>query len=845
MVSGDFSTRARWIWPKGSNPFTAHQWAWFRKDFDLQRPGPARIEIAADLRYHLWINGRLVGFGPPRYHASTPTVDVYEVEGFLRRGRNIMAVLVYSYGGAAPLLSSCMPVRGGLRVCLKSGKFVLVSDASWKAKIDPAYAASTLKRGDMQPPAECYDVRACLGRPWEADFRDRAWLRAAELSANPPGENWEVRDIPLFRTAFHRPDRIVASGLARFSGPPGPAHSLKGLPKMLRDARREPAPDGSAPGGPVPVPDGQALVLDARGSGSRIGRYATFDFGRIWTGYPVIEVQGTPGTIVDLSYAEHLVEGRLDPAKHLPYCDRIVLGRRPVRHRITWPKCLRYLQVDVRGGKAEILDLGLERSSYPVQRRGTFASSDPVLDQAWEISIHTVELCMEDSYLDTPWRERGAWIGDDLVKWQANWIVFGDTALMKRFLLHHARGQLPNGAMQGKYPGGKTSHISTWTLCYAASVADYVRTAVDRAMAAHLLPVLRANVAWLERFRTPDGIYGNLPVCVTAHTNVYNFIDWAPVLTNGCNAAWNAFAFRFLESCAEVAQSAGSMEEAAVWHKSAESLRDSCRRLFWNKALGVFGNTVVDGQLSRRWGCQENYLNILFGIATPAQRRRILARLRRENLSKIFIGNPEVCDIIIPECGPSPAVAIALSRYPWPDTEMVPLGTAWFAGFALEAMCEMGLVEEALDFIRLRWGEFSRQGGTTVWETWDARNGSLSHAWSSAPVVVFARHLLGVREVASGVEILPHFGSLRRVAGRVNTRQGVVQVEVTSGQQPSLIVCAPDGCPIVAGLPARNGRRILLNGRPTPLAGQTTRRGIRYDLVHCPSGKTSVLKHEP
>ncbi len=58
--------------------------------------------------------------------------------------------------------------------------------------------------------------------------------------------------------------------------------------------------------------------------------------------------------------------------------------------------------------------------------------------------------------MDTPWRECGSWLDDDLIKAQTAYAYFGDHNLARRFLIHHARGQRPDGMLHGKYPGNIT-----------------------------------------------------------------------------------------------------------------------------------------------------------------------------------------------------------------------------------------------------------------------------------------------------------------------------------------------------------------------------------------------------
>ena len=790
---------ARWIWTD-DDPAALHVWVYARRRFAVCDPAGAVLEITADLRYTLWVNGVPVGVGPPKSHWETPTVDRYAVDGHLRPGRNTIAVCVYSYGGDGRL-SSVMPRRGALRACLALADGPpLVTDRSWRVRRERGYAADTVRRGEHQPPAEVFDGRGALAEPWRPDFDDSDWQQATELPETVPPDQLELRDIPLFDTRVYAPDRCVATGVADFA-----RDDLAGLADAIAWAQRRPDNGGR-------VRAGDRIELDATGLPDREGCYALWDFGRIWAGYPVLTLRGTSGTVVDLSYAEHLRRGTVDPTKHgLHYWDRLILGDRPLAHRITWPKCFRYLQADVHGGRAVIDSVALERSTYPVQWRGSFHCSDPVLDQAWQISAHTVQLCMEDSYMDTPWRERGSWLGDDLPKFLANAYVFGDAALMRRFLRQHARGQLPSGAMQGTYPASKSSHISTWTLSYPVSVREYIRHSGDRALAAELWPTIERILGWLESYRLPQGVYGNLPLEVTAETNIYNFIDWAPVDTRGANAAWNAHAFNALEAAAYVAGLAGEPAAGDVCRSRAAALQERFRQIFWDEGRGVFVNGWYAGARLSRWGCHENCLAVLFGLASDPQRDAILRRLKTEDLYAFFVPDPNDYDPIIPGIDSNHTVAIALNRYRWPSDRMVPVGTPYFAGFALAALCRLGLVTEALEFIRRRWGEFSRQGGTTIWETWRQDTGSLSHGWGCAPVSVLGQHVLGVTPAADASAdyfVLPQRGDLDWVRGRVPTPKGLIEVAWQYDGQWALTVTLPEHCTAWVGLPVADGETL-------------------------------------
>ncbi len=827
----------QWIWC-GDAPEDRHAWAWARRRFDAPERAGATLEICADLRYLLWLNGKRVGFGPPKFHASTPTIDRYEITDFLREKDNILAAQVYSLGDYP--ISSVMPKRGGLWLRLSAGETRVVSDRSWKMRRDPGYLAETAARSSAQPPCEIYDARLGLGNPSEPDYDDEAWPAAREL---PDAAElcFEARDIPFMTAEARVPDRAIEWGSLRAEEPYGEI-AFGRLASAL--ARAELSPDRE---GRISLSKNE-IAFNASGLAAAEALYAVFDLGRVWTGYPTLRIEGSPGAIVDLLYSENLSAHRTLPDKnpHLPYLDRIYLGEGELVHRITWPKCARYIQLNVHGGVAKVKRLVFERSAYPAQWRGFFASDCPTLNQAWEISAHTVQLNMEDSYMDTPWRERGSWLGDDLIKCRAAYTAFGDYALARRFLLHISRGRRADGSLASKYPANITSHITTWTLCFPLSVFEYCRASGDWDFAAETLSVVEGVIRWLDSRLGKLGVYEAPPASVTATTGSYNFIDWAPVDMRGANAAWNAFAYESLRCATALASRVGADDFAEQTAAKASALQAAFRRVFWDERRGVFANGVVESGLLPRWGCHENILALVFGLADAGQRQAIQRRLDEENLDDVFIVDENDYDILIPEAGKIPTVALALSRYRWPEERMVPIGTPYFADYLLRALIESGRAGDAQRFIRKRWGEFSRQGATSVWEVWDMAQ-SLSHGWASAPVPLAARYFLGVHQAPFPEEhfrVLPVAGDLRTARGRVTTRFGVVQVEWTKFPDWILRLDLPAGVSFEAGLPEKPNRRLEANGKTNARLTTSRHCGATYQTVMLEGGR-HVLRHAP
>ena len=55
--------------------------------------------------------------------------------------------------------------------------------------------------------------------------------------------------------------------------------------------------------------------------------------------------------------------------------------------------------------------LGYRASGFNGEWAGAFVSSDAGLDQLWQESLNTLAICMRDTYMDCPERERGPYMG--------------------------------------------------------------------------------------------------------------------------------------------------------------------------------------------------------------------------------------------------------------------------------------------------------------------------------------------------------------------------------------------------------------------------------------------------
>jgi hypothetical protein len=547
-------------------------------------------------------------------------------------------------------------------------------------------------------------------------------------------------------------------------------------------------------------------------AGGGAGRYVVIDFGKEVNGYPVIDIEkAAGGETLDIGYAEVLQkpsgdvvspasgdEGLVNPDRcGVHYADRYICRPGKQRFRTFEKRAFRYLQMDIRD-QGEALRLGpvsLISSGYPVERRGSFSCSDPLLTRIWETSAETLRLTMEDAYIDCPWRERGQWWGDALIQARTNYYAFGDTALIRRGLRLIAQSQSADGLTRGVSPTDwPDAVLPTYTLLWVISLGEYFEYTGDRELVASLLPAVSGALSWFERFRGVHDLLRDVPGWL--------FVDWADVPTSGESTAVNALYHGALTTAAALERLAGSPAAGDAYSAKAETLRARMREFFWDDTSGSFRDAWSPADSGNGAGEHANCWSVVFGGCSRGETDRVAVAL--------FV-NGQV---------------------------RVRSATPYFSAFVLETMARGGMHEKALNEIRTRWGAMLAWGATTWWEYWEPR-GSLCHGWSTAPGSFLPAEILGVKPGAPGWEsivIEPHPAGLVWAKGEVPTPRGEIDVAWEAGDAFVLRLVVPAPCEVI--LPADRDEEVQVTGGDGSVARH------KMDLVPS-SGRRRIRIPEP
>ncbi|MDR2041957.1 MAG: beta galactosidase jelly roll domain-containing protein [Tannerella sp.] len=103
----------------------------FRKAFTLEAvPASFILNISADNRYRLFVNGQPVCWGPARGDLAHWYYETVDVASLLKAGENVLAVVVWNFGeytpGAQMTLMTGLIVQGNTE-----GEAVVNTDSSW------------------------------------------------------------------------------------------------------------------------------------------------------------------------------------------------------------------------------------------------------------------------------------------------------------------------------------------------------------------------------------------------------------------------------------------------------------------------------------------------------------------------------------------------------------------------------------------------------------------------------------------------------------------------------------------------------------------------------------------
>lgn len=738
--------------------------ALFLKTFELKAaPKQAEIDISADTRYKLYVNGHFAEVGPSRGDMQVWFYDQADIEPYLKTGENILAVQVLRYPaeywkGNYGMFRTEYPglyVRGRV-TDIEENTCVLDADDSWKCRRDLGF--QIVSESDDFAPLQIFENRRGDGAlaGWMMPGYDcGAWLQALPYQvmsrAVSPG-NLQPRTIPFM---YRRP--------CRFDSIAAVQKSEYGKDEWERMMQRD---------GEIIVPAHTKEIVEVTA-------------GEEMTAYINLAVQKGAQAAVTLLYSEGYVQD--EHHKNLP----IKKDRRDCLHghlegfvdhyqvagygtadipeifEPFWFRTFRYIRLEIEtDDEALVLSrFGYTETGYPLRVQTKASASDKSLDDVWEISERTLRRCMHETYEDCPFYEQLQYAMDARSEILYTYAVSADDRLARKCMDDFKRSQRHDGLLNACYPSCRPNVIPGFSIYYIFMLYDHMMYFGDRQLLEEHLPTVFEILNYFHQNRTKEGYVAKIGGLNGKDIN-WSFIDWTPEWddTTGVPAAVNdgpvtmesLLYIMGLQHTAAILDYLGQAEQAARYLCRAEEVQKSLRRHC----------TGRNGMLQDGPGVDQYSQHVqVFSILTET----VALEQGRKNLETT---------LLYPDRYAQCSVAMAF--------------------YLFRALQAAGLYVWTQEYWNI-WKRMLQKGLTTCVED-EVGERSDCHAWGALILYELPAVILGVQPASPGcqtVRICPQPGYLTSAEGNIMTPKGMVQVswDIKNGKKFSYK--APAGLKII------------------------------------------------
>ncbi len=510
-------------WIGESYPSVPNSFIRFRHSVEIDtQPETLIAHIAADTKYWLYINGKLVIFEGQLKRGPTPKdtyFDEVDIAPWLQAGDNTIAILLWYWGREGFCHKSSG--KAGLLFEAISKDMKILSNENWKIAPHPAYLQQSAPPYPNYRLPEFnvrYDARFDDGEWFAAAFDDSKWSKASAHGAGgaaPWNALWK-RPVPMWYDSGLMP--YVSTGVTKDEHRQS-QHYIGKLPRNLTIT--------------------SYLKVDAP-AGLRINMYTDN-----YKGGSEYNVR-----------SEYITKGGVQEFETPGYMNG---------HDVIY---------DIPIG-IKVIELKYRETRYDAKVEGSFNSNDAFLDTLWKKSLYTMNVNMRDAIQD-PDRERAQWWGDVV-------IILGQifysidfqsgTAALQKAMSNLVEWQkadsvlfspVPAGNWDKELPGQMLASIGAYGF---GRYFDYTN---DSAFMRYLYPALKKYMALWQI--DSNGL-------VVHRAGGWDWHDWgnkidAPLLDN----AWYVMALR---TAIRMADMSGDNMQATFYTQQLATVEKAFQKHFW------------------------------------------------------------------------------------------------------------------------------------------------------------------------------------------------------------------------------------------------------------------------
>lgn len=518
---------------------------WFRKTFTLSKtPGKAPVNLSAEARYKLFINGRRAAFGPCRPSGEEKYYDSFDAAPYLKEGENELFCEVLQLADNGDMTKPCNVYgvrRTGnllLAVEMDCGEGVIRTDDSWETAPSPtaSFAPHTGFAG---------------AAVFEEDAKGGACAKPAE---------W-----------------VGAKVAARVDSPREQPYPWGIVNPMFVIPRR------------IPMLYQKDVPFAESGDGFFIAEELTF-------GFPRFTFKGKGHARV--TYAESFGSGgekrdRLDRSLSFGGVYDEIDADGVFVYEPFWPRCARIIRIETEGDLS-LSSFAFTEIGYPLTVPEGCDFGSETDNRLWKISVATLMRCMQESYEDCPYYEQLQYAMDTSLQMLFNYQLTDDDALARKAIRDFRLSQRADGLLSSRYPTVEAQYIPSFSFYYIFMVSEHYKRFGDLALVRENLRAIDGVLEWFEGTLDESGLL--------RRTMYWDFVDWAtawgrsagePVTGDEpCKAIVSAMYVWILRRAAELADVCGRTSAGAEYRARADRTEAAVESLCWDEEKGLYADEI-------------------------------------------------------------------------------------------------------------------------------------------------------------------------------------------------------------------------------------------------------------
>ena len=405
---------------------------YFKKSIFINDIQKSTVNIFAEARYKLYINGRLAAIGPLRQTSEIKYYDTVDITGYLKPGENLFEISVLQLENN--LFSA---ERKHLESVIRSGNMALclwgnAGDA--EISTDESYLCAKEENLSFffEPEYEFYNAVGLCERAG-ADYKKNLSFKNAV-----PGQ-----DVYSLSTEE--------------------SFSLE-IPLPLKKR-------------PIPMMYFKETAFKSENAG-------IYDAGGLTCGYVRLKASGKGQ--IKITYAESMVfleDGKIVKRKR-DASDGVIIGHfdllevdGDLNFEPFWMRTFRFIKVET-SGDVKIEGFDYLETGYPIEIADGYDFGSDIDNKLFKISANTLKRCMHETYVDCPYYEQLQYAMDTHLQILYTYQLTGDRALAEKAIDDFAQSYRAGFITQSRYPTGKSQYIPGFSLFFIFMLYHYIMFAV-------------------------------------------------------------------------------------------------------------------------------------------------------------------------------------------------------------------------------------------------------------------------------------------------------------------------------------------------------------------------------